>query len=208
MTLLEEVEKLMEEGYKDSEKDEEKMLEVRRFYAKKHNWQTNYARLAYECMFNLSCREAEELNIDLWVHLSNKFKIPEEERYLTRPPDTLKDKKKRQDCIKWLFYPFFFEWQLNNYANPIIYAFSKDLLTLREGGNKTVATTKPRSAARKAPLIKERKKLIDDGVTNERVILKLVAKVFPDEHYHYIRQTILAEKKKEADERRLARTGF
>jgi len=66
-----------------------------------------------------------------------------------------------------------------------------------------VATTKPRSAARKAPIIKERKKLIDSGVTDERVILKRIRNTFPKELSYYIQQTIQAEKYKEADERRL-----
>jgi len=107
MNLDKEVKKLMEVGYEDSEKDKEKMLEVLLFYAETHDMKINYARQQYERMFNLSYREAEELNIDLWVHLSNKFKIPEEERHLIKPSDRLKNKKKRQDCIKWRFFPFF-----------------------------------------------------------------------------------------------------
>ncbi len=105
MNLEKKVKKLMEEGYKDSEKDKEKMLEVLLFYAKSHDMKINYARLTYECIFDLNCREAEELNIDLWVHLSNKFMIPEE-RHLINPPDTLKDKKKEQDWIKKEFWPY------------------------------------------------------------------------------------------------------
>jgi len=112
MTLEKETRRLMEVGYKDSEKDKEKMLEVLLFYAKSHDMKINYARLTYECIFDLNCREAEELNIDLWVHLSTKFKIPEEERYLIKPPNESKNKKKRQDCIKWLFYPFFFRMEV------------------------------------------------------------------------------------------------
>jgi len=76
------------------------------------------------------------------------------------------------------------------------------------GGTQTVEITKPRSAARQKPIIKERKRLRDAGIKDEKVILKRIRKIFPNERSHYIQQTILAEKYKEARERRLARTGF
>ena len=194
MTLEKETRRLMEVGYKDSEKDKEKMLEVLLFYAKSHDMKINYARLTYECIFDLNCREAEELNIDLWVHLSTKFKIPEEERYLIKPPNESKNKKKRQDYIKWLFYPFYFEWKFNNFANPIIYAFSKDLLSLREGGNKTGEKTKRRSNARKKPIIQKRKELIDSGITKN--LNKRIAQALPEETYDYIQKATKERKDK------------
>jgi hypothetical protein len=185
MNLEKKVKKLMEEGYKDSEKDKEKMLEVLLFYAKSHDMKINYARLTYECIFNLNCREAEELNIDLWVHLSTKFKIPGEERYLIKPPNELKNKKKRQDCIKWLFYPFFFEWKFNNFTNPITYAFSKDLLTLREGGKKRGEQETQGKITRQEIIIQiarelDVKKLLADGMM-KKDIDKLVADAIPEE---------------------------
>ena len=150
-------------------------------------------------MFNLSCRQAEELNIDLWVHLSNKFKIPEEERHLIKPSDRLKNKKKRQDCIKWRFFPFFFEWCFNNYANPIIYAFSKDLLSLREGGKKTVATTKPRSDAKKDRVIKKRNEYLASGKFTrgkERGMNKIIAKVLKY-NYNYVQDVLKLQRRNE-----------
>lgn len=199
MNLEKKVKKLMEEGYKDSEKDEEKMLEVRRFYAEEHDWQINYARLHYECMFNLSRRQAEELNMDLWVYLSTKFKIPEEERYLIKPPNTLKNKKKEQDWIKKEFKPFFYEWKFNDFANPIIYAFSKDLLSLREGGNKTVATTKPRSDAKKDRIIKKRNEYLASGKFTrgkERSMNKIIAKVLKY-NYNYVQDVLKLQRRNE-----------
>ncbi len=185
MNLEKKVKKLMEEGYKDSEKDKEKMLEVLLFYAKSHDMKINYARLTYECIFDLNCREAEELNIDLWVHLSTKFKIPEEERYLIKPPNELKNKKKRQDCIKWLFYPFFFEWKFNNFTNPITYAFTKDLLSLRKGGDDT-GKLKTQEKIEREEIIRQKakyfnvKKLIDFGV-KKKDIWELVTDSIPAE---------------------------
>jgi len=203
MTLVEEIKKLRDGGYVGVDKHMVKVCESILFYAETFDMKINYARLQYDQEFDLNCRQAEEAKQDLWVYLSNKFKIPEEERYLIEPPDKLKNKKKRQDCIKWRFWPFFYEWKLNNFANPITYAFSKGVVSYRKRGENTVKITKLRSAARKAPIIKERKRLIDAGIKDEKVIRKLVVKAFPDEHYHYIRQTILVEKHKEADERRL-----
>ncbi len=196
MNLEKKVKKLMEEGYKDSEKDKEKMLEVLLFYAKSHDMKINYARLTYECIFDLNCREAEELNIDLWVHLSTKFKIPEKERYLIKPPDKLKNKKKRQDWIKWLFYPFFFEWKFNNFTNPITYAFSKGVLSYRKRGKKRGEQETQERIARQEPIIQERKELIDSGVKYEKEIIKRIKKALPKESYDYIQKTILVEKRK------------
>jgi len=104
--------------------------------------------------------------------------------------------------------PSFSEFLINQKLLPIEYAFTKDFLPHRKAGEDTVKITKRRSAAHKAPIIKERKKLIDAGVTNEKVILKRLVKKFYQRPYYEIQQTILAERNKEADKRRLARTGF
>jgi len=194
MNLEKETRRLMEVGYKDSEKDKEKMLEVLLFYAKSHDMKINYARLTYECIFDLNCREAEELNIDLWVHLSTKFKIPEEERYLIKPPNESKNKKKRQDYIKWLFYPFYFEWCFNNYANPIIYAFSKGVVSFRKRGKKGGEQGTLKKNIREVKIIQtarelDVKKLLDTGV-KKKDIWKLVADSIPNENVKYVREIL------------------
>jgi len=128
-------------------------------------------------------------------------------RHLIKPPNTLK-KEEQKLWIKNQYMPYFYEFLINQKLLPIEYAFTKDFLPHRKAGEDTVKITKQKSAARKAPIIRERKKLIDSGVTDERVILKRIRKAFPKELSHYIQQTIQAEKYKEADERRRARTGF
>ena len=201
MISVEEIKKLMGAGHKDSEKNKEKMLEVRRFYAEEHDWQTNYARLSYDVMFDFYCREAKKEKRDLWEYLFTEFMFSDV-RHLINPPDTLK-KKEQELWIKNQYMPYFYEFLINQTLLPIQYAFTKDFLPHRKAGENTVKITKQRSAARRAPLIKERKTLIDSGVTDERVILKRIRKAFPKELSHYIQQTIQAEKYKEADERRL-----
>jgi len=99
------------------------------------------------------------------------------------------------------------EWLINHVLFPTTNELKEFLLGKSGGGKKTVAKTKPKSAARQKPILNERKKLIDNGVTNERVILKRIRKIFSNERSSYIQQTILAERYKEANERRLARTG-
>ena len=201
MISIEEIKKRIEEGHKDSEKNKEKMLEVRRFYAEEHDWQTNYARLSYDVMFDFYCREAKKEKRDLWEYLFTEFMFSDV-RHLIKPPNTLK-KEEQKLWIKNQYMPYFYEFLINQTLLPIQYAFTKDFLPHRKAGEDTVKITKQKSAARKAPIIKERKKLIDSGVTDERVILKRIRKKFPKELSHYIQQTIQAEKYKEADERRL-----
>jgi len=192
----------------DPRKDMKTIVGIAQRYAEENDMEENKARIAYETMFDLSCSLAEKEKRDLWEYLSTSFKIPEEKRYLIKPPDTLKNKKKRQDYIKGQFLPLYYEWLINHVLFPTTNELKEFLLGKSGGGKKTVATTKPRSAARKAPIIKERKKLIDNGVTDERVILKRIRKIFPNERSSYIQQTILVERYKEAGKRRLARTGF
>ena len=185
MTLVEEIKKLKRRGYKDLDKDMVKMLDTILSYSGTFDMKTNYARLAYDREFDLCCREAEELNMDLWVHLSNKFKIPKEERYLIKPPDILKNKKEVQDRIKWKFWPFYNEWKLNYFSNPIIYAFSKNLVPLRKGGNKTVKKTKARSDAKHQQLIEKEKELIASGTltpSNKRQHNTILAKALKFEY--------------------------
>ncbi len=135
MTLVEEIKKLRDGGYVGVDKHMVKVCESILFYAETFDMKINYARLQYDLEFDLNCRQAEELNIDLWVHLSTKFKIPEEERYLIKAPDKLKDKK-RQDWIKKEFKPYFYEWNSNNIVNPLMYAFNKGWESYRERGKK------------------------------------------------------------------------
>jgi len=203
MTLVEEIEKLRDGGYVGVDKHMVKVCEAIFFYAENFNMKKNYARLQYDQEFDLNCRQAEEAKQDLWVYLSNKFKIPEEERYLINAPDKLKNKKKRQDCIKWRFWPFFYEWRINNFANPIIYAFSKGILSYRKRGKKGGEQETQEKIARQEPIIQKREELIDSGVKDEKIIIKRIRKAFPKEDYDYIQKTILAKKRKEQHERRV-----
>jgi len=215
MTLVDDIKELKKRGYIGLDKHMVKVYESILFYFKKFGTKINRAQQTYNLDFDLNCRQAEEAKQDLFVYLSDKFMIPEKERHLIKPPNTLKNEGERQYYIKWRFYQIFLENYMNNHALPIIYAFSNSVRSNRKRGENTVKITKPKSAARKAPIIKERKKLLDAGVTDEKVILKLLVKKFKllvkkfsKRPYHYIQQTNLAEKKKEAAKRRLARTGF
>ena len=194
------IKKLQESGDVELQKYYDKTAEIINRYATTHDNTENRARKQFEWLFNFSCRQAEESNKDLWEVLSI-YMIPEE-RHLIKPPDTLKNKKNIQDWTKKEFKPYFYECMINVFMG----AFTNELSELKKrnkkGGKDTVAKTKPRSVARKAPIIKERKKLIDNGEKDEKVILKLLVKAFPDERRHYIQQTVLAEKYREADERR------
>jgi len=211
MNLEKEMQKLnkrTKNGDVTLQKHFDKMSDIMRLSAKEYFLtKENKARKQFEWIFDFSCRQAEKQKRDLWEYLSAYFMLPEEGRRI-KPPNKLKNKKEIQDWIKKEFQPYFYECMLNTLLLKATNKFSKVKAKNMGGATKTLEITKPRSAARKAPIIKERKKLIDNGVTNERVILKRIRKAFPGEHSLYIQQTILAEKYKEADERRLARTGF
>jgi len=206
MNLEKEMQKLnkrTKNGDVTLQKHFDKMSDIMRLSAKEYFLtKENKARKQFEWIFDFSCRQAEKQKRDLWEYLSAYFMLPEEGRRI-KPPNKLKNKKEIQDWIKKEFQPYFYECMLNTLPLKATNIFSKVKAKNMAGGNQTVATTKPRSAIRKAPIIRERKKLIDSGVTDERVILKRIRKAFPKELSHYIQQTIQAEKYKEADERRL-----
>jgi len=203
MNLEKEMQKLSKRtknGDVTLQKHWDKMSEIMSRYASTHDTEINNARKQYEWMFDSSCRRAEELNKDLWVVLSDYMFL--DEYHLIEPPNTLKNKKEIQVWLKKEFKPYFYECMINGFAAAFMNELSELKKLNSKGGKATVATTKPRRAKRKASILNERKKLIDDGVTNERVILKRIRKIFPNEHSHYIQQTILAEEYKEADERK------
>jgi len=211
MNLEKEMQKLnkrTKNGDVTLQKHFDKMSDIMRLSAKEYFLtKENKARKQFEWIFDFSCRQAEKQKRDLWEYLSAYFMLPEEGRRI-KPPNNLKNKKEIQDWIKKEFQPYFYECMLNTLLLKATNKFSKVKAKNMGGAIKTLEITKPRSTARKAPILNERKKLIDNGVTNERVILKRIRKIFPNEHSTYIQQTILAERYKEANERRLARTGF
>ena len=192
---MEKLSKLQKSGNVTLQKHMSKMSDI--FLSAENNslMKENKARQQYEWMFDFYCREAEELNIDLWVHLSNKFMIPEE-RHLINPPDTLKDKKKEQDWIKKEFWPYYYEWQLNAYANPITYAFSKSLLPLREGGGMRGEQKEQERIEREEIIIQKArelkvKELLDSGACKwKKDIDKLVADSIPGEKVKYVRELL------------------
>jgi len=214
MILVEDIKKLKKRGYVGLDEHMVKVYESILFYFKKFGTKINRAQQTYNRDFDLNCRQAEELNMDLFVYLSDKFMIPEKERHLIKPPNTLKNEGERQYYIKWRFYQIFLENYINNHALPIIYAFSNAVVSSRKKGKKAVEITKPRGDAHKAPIRRERKKLLDSGVKEKDILNLLVKKLeplvkkFSKRPYHYIQQTNLAERNKEANKRRLARTGF
>ena len=212
---LEELKKKLKEGYfVVSDKDSDKIVEIRRFYEKTFDWQTNYARFIYDVQFDSLCREAKKQKRDLWEFLSSDF-MYSDVRHLIKPPDKLKHKKEEQEFwIKNQYMQYFYEFYINHRSRPIEHAFHEGLLKFRGGGKHTAEITNPRSVARKAPIRKERKKLIDSGVKEKDVLSLLVKKLTPlvkkfsKRPYYYIQQTNIAERKQEADKRRRAKTGF
>jgi len=57
--------------------------------------------------------------------------------------------------------------------------------------------------ARQEPIIIERKKQLDSGVEDEKEIIRRIKKALPKEPYDYIQKTILKEKRKEENKRRV-----
>jgi len=205
---MEKVSKLRKSGNVTLQKHMDKMSDI--FLSAENNslMKENKARQQYEWVFNFYCRQAEELNIDLWVHLSNNFMIPEE-KHLIKAPNTLKDKKKEQDWIKKEFWPYFYEYIFNCFLFKVTNKFSKGKGKNMDGGEKRGEQETQERIVRQEPITQKRKELIDSGVKDEKEIIKLIVEEFSEEEtYDYIQKTILAERKKEADERRLARTGF
>jgi len=194
MNLEEEMKKLREGYCLTLEKDLKRLLDLMRRYAEKNDLTENRARQQYEWMFDFSCREAEKRNMSLWVYLSTMYMIPDE-RHLIKPPDTLMNNKKEQEIwLKGQFLPYFYECMLNCVQFAITNEFSTDLLPLRKGGNKTVATTKPRSDAKKNRIIKKVNELIDSRKITpevERGEIMIVVKALRYEYtYNYVQETI------------------
>ena len=183
----------MEEGYKDSEKDMEKTLGAMRLSAEEYFLtKENKARQHYECMFNLSCRQAEKEKRDLWEYLSAYFMLPEE-RHLIKPPDTLKNKKReRKLWLKKEFWPYFHECTINCFYSPFIKIYSTGVLSSRKKGEKTGKKATIKSNARRKPIIEESKELMKSGV--EKHLIKRTAQAFPDETYDYVQKAIKKEK--------------
>jgi len=198
MTLVEEIKKLKKRGYVGLDKHTVKVYKAILFYAETFDMEINYARLQYDREFNLNCREAEESKQDLWIYLSSKFMI-QEERYLIKPPNKLKNKKERQDWIKKELSPYYYERHFNNYANPIIYAFSKGKVKNTKGAYKTLETTKKRSNAKKERVIKKRNEYLASGKFTrgkERGMNTIIAKVLKY-NYNYGQDVLKLQRRNE-----------
>jgi len=196
MTFKKEAEKLMRSSdslMKSAIKYIVMMHDSIDFYRKNHDMKINDARQRYEFTFNLNCRRAEEKKQDLWVYLSTRYMIPEE-RNLIKPPNTLKNKKKRQDWIKKEFKPYFYEWNYNNVVNPLIYAFNKVWESYRKRGKKRGKQGTLKKNDRQE-IIKQKareldvKKLLADGM-KKKDINELVADSIPNENVKYVRQIL------------------
>jgi len=176
---------------------------------------TNYARRMYNHHFAYVRRRAKEENLDLSLELSRIIRREPMMFFLGENspiplPDTSKMKQRNRElCLKEWYRPYYYEWFINDTWHLTDGGF-KSLKRSRKGARGVHKITQPKSVARKAPIIKERKKFLDSGVTDEKVILKLLVKKFEllvkkfsKSPYHYIQQTILAERYKEANDRRL-----
>jgi len=162
-------------------------------YRKTHDMKINRTRQDYESSFNRNCRRAEKKKQDLWVYLSTSYMIPEE-RHLIKPPNTLKNKKKRQDWIKKEFKPYFYEWRTNNFEKPFMYAFNKGWESYRKRGKKGGGQGTLKKNIREVKIIQtarelDVKKLLDTGV-KKKDIWKLVADSIPNENVKYVRQIL------------------
>ena len=164
-------------------------------YRKNHDMKINHARDHYEFIFLLNCGRAKKRNMDLWVLLSDKYMIPEE-RHLIKPPNTLKDKK-RQDWIKKEFRSYFYEFDHNNFAMPIMHELSKGWESYRKRGKKRGEQETQGKITRQEIIIQtarelDVKKLLADGM-KKKDINELVADSIPNENVKYVRE-ILARK--------------
>ena len=199
---MEKLSKLQKSGNVTLQKHMNKMSDI--FLSAENNslMKENKARQQYERTFDFCCRQAEELNIDLWVHLSNIFMISEE-RHLIKPPNTLKNKKKEQDWIKKEFWPYSYEYLFNCFLFKVTNKFSKGKGKSMDGGEIRGKQETQEKIARREPIIQKSEELIDSGVKDEKIIIKRIRKAFPKEDYDYIQKTILAKKRKEQHERRV-----
>jgi len=199
---MEKLSKLQKSGNVTLQKHMSKMSNI--FLSAENNslMKENKARQQYEWMFNFYCRQAEEMNMDLWVHLSNKFMISEE-RHLIKPPNnTLKNKKKEQDWIKKEFWAYFYEYIFNCFLFKVTNKFSEVKGKNMDGGEIRGKQETQEKIVLREPIIQKRKELIDSGVKDDKEIMRRVIKAFPKRNYNFIQKTILAEKYKEADDRK------
>ena len=181
---MEKLSKLQKSGNVTLQKHMNKMSDI--FLSAENNslMKENKARQQYEWTFDFYCRQAEELNIDLWVHLSNIFMISEE-RHLIKPPDTLKDKKKKQDWIKKEFWPYFYEYLFNCFLFKVTNKFSKGKGKSMDGGEirgkqETQEKIEREEIIRQEAKYFNVKKLIDFGV-KKKDIWELVTDSIPAE---------------------------
>jgi len=199
---MERLSKLQKSGDVTLQKHMSKMSNI--FLSAENNslMKENKARQQYEWMFNFYCRQAEEMNMDLWVHLSNKFMISEE-RHLIKPPNnTLKNKKKEQDWIKKEFWAYFYEYIFNCFLFKVTNKFSEVKGKNMDGGEIRGKQETQEKIVLREPIIQKRKELIVSGVKDEKEIMRRIIKAYPKRNYNFIQKTILAEKYKEADERK------
>jgi len=193
MISVEELMKLSVAQGKILKKYTVKIHDIILLYNEKHDRKINYARQDYEREFDSNCRKAEERNMDLWVLLSDIYMIPEE-RHLIKPPNTLKNKKEKQDWIKKEFFPYFYEWKFNNIDKPIIYAFGQGWLSYKKRGKKRGKQETQGKITRQEIIIQKAreldvKKLLADGM-KKKDINELVADSIPNENVKYVRQIL------------------
>ena len=189
---MEKLHKLQESGDVDLQKYYDKMTEIMRRYGSTHNMELNNARQQYEWIFDFSCRQAEELNKDLWEVLCGYMFL--NEYHLIKPPNTLKNTKKIQVWLKKEFKQYFYEFIING----SMAAFANELSELKKlssgGGKHTVEITKPKSAAKKDRIIKKVNELIDSRKITpevERGEIKIVVKALRYKYtYNYVQETI------------------
>ena len=195
MTLEKEMEKLsklQKSGNVTLQKHMSKMSDI--FLSAENNslMKENKARQQYEWVFNFYCRQAEELNIDLWVHLSNNFMISEE-KHLIKAPNTLKDKKKEQDWIKKEFWPYFYEYIFNCFLFKVTNKFSKGKGKNMDGGEKRGKQETQERIEREEIVIQTIERLNTDG--GKKLTNKRIAKEIPGENDQYVRKLRAARRK-------------
>jgi len=196
MTFEEEMEKLsklQKSGDVALQKYYDKTSEIRSRYAATHNMEINNARKQYEWIFDFSCRQAEELNKDLWEVLCDYIFL--DEYHLIKPPAKLKNKKRERELwLKKEFKPYFYECMINGFVGVFTNELSELKKRNKKGGKDTVATTKPRSDAKKNRIIKKVNELIDSRKITpevERGEIKIVVKALRYKYtYNYVQETI------------------
>jgi len=196
---MERLSKLQKSGDVALQKYFDKMSDIMRLSAKEYFLtKENKARKQFEWMFDFSCRQAEKQKRDLWKYLSAYFMLPEEGRRI-KPPNKLKNKKEIQDWIKKEFQPYFYECVLNTLPLKATNKFSKVKAKNMYGGNKTVATTKPRSDAKHQRIIKKRNKYLASGKFTrgkERGLNAIIAEELGYK-YNYVQEVLKLQRRNE-----------